>query len=150
MKNLFYLTVILLLMTVPPAFAQSSDDPTCKFIASHTPAADVSYHAGVDVHGKPVVPADLNAAPAMLPETIVVPLTIDLAQRLENQGIKGLTLDGNAGYLEIDPKSGMVRWNDQDITPAMTALCGQKSAPSDGQEGVNVIKSDQKPIQTAP
>lgn len=32
----------------------------CLFLDQHTPRADVAYQPGVDVHGKAVVPADLN------------------------------------------------------------------------------------------
>jgi hypothetical protein len=149
MKKTFFTIGFLFLALSSAAFAQSAQDPACRLVASHKPSNDANYRPGLDVRGKPVVPADLNAAPPMLPETIVVPLTIDLAQRLDGQGVKGLTLDGNAGYLEINPSTGSVRWNDQDITPAMAVLCDQNPDAGDGQDGANVIKSEPIPSQTA-
>lgn len=35
---------------------------TCRALTAHQPAPDVAYKPGVDVHGKPVAPADLPSA----------------------------------------------------------------------------------------
>lgn len=44
----------------------------CQRAIQHIPSADVAYKAGVDVHGKPVVPADLpsNGGGIKLPDQI--------------------------------------------------------------------------------
>lgn len=54
-----------------PAFAQN-DLALCRLRAQHVAAADVTYKPGVDVHGNPVVPADLNAVPNMVPDVIKI------------------------------------------------------------------------------
>jgi hypothetical protein len=57
----------------------------CRQLTAHTPAKDVEYKPGVDVHGKAVTPADLGGGyniPTMTPEDISIPITIDLADRL--------------------------------------------------------------------
>jgi hypothetical protein len=43
----------------------------------HQPAPDVAYQAGVDVHGRPVAPADLDGGSNLaVPEVIAIPLEI--------------------------------------------------------------------------
>ncbi|WP_096704403.1 hypothetical protein [Magnetospirillum sp. 15-1] len=54
----------------------------CSRVIQHTPAADVAYKPGVDVHGKPVVSADADPKQAefakkILPEVLEIPLTIN-------------------------------------------------------------------------
>lgn len=55
------------------------DDRFCQALVKHVPDADVAYQAGVDVHGKPVVPADLDGGHnGVLPQEFSIPLTADL------------------------------------------------------------------------
>ena len=140
---------LMLLTLASPAWAESTLPPECRFLQAHKPSNDVAYKPGVDVHGKPVVPADLNAAPMGLDQqTIVVPLTIDLAKRIQNNTVQGLELDATPGYLEIAP-SGRVTYNGQDLTPQIHALCDEKpqevaapaAAKPDRQTASNVIES---------
>lgn len=67
-----------------PTPATTVDPALCRALVKHTPDADVAYQPGVDVHGKPVAPADLlGGAPAMqMPQTITIPLTLSLAKVL--------------------------------------------------------------------
>jgi len=96
----------------------------CQVIATHTPSPDVAYTRGVDVNGKAVVPADIVTPPIPVPETIAIPLSIDLAQRLQNSGVEGLQLEGALGVLEIN-RNGRVMYEGRDITSAAQAVCGQ-------------------------
>jgi hypothetical protein len=55
----------------------------CQRLTRHVPAADVEYRPGVDVNGRPVVPADLpGTAGAQPPIPIDLPLSVDLARRM--------------------------------------------------------------------
>jgi hypothetical protein len=137
------------LMWSGAALAQEGYPPECRILPDHRAANDVTYQPGVDVRGKAVVPADINAAPVGLgKETVVVPLTVDLAQKLQNQNIEGLELKGTLGFLEIAP-SGRVTYNGQDLTSQVHALCGEKpgeTAPlppskPDRQTAPDVIES---------
>jgi hypothetical protein len=50
-----------------------------RLFVEHRPAPDVTYRPGVDVHGRPVVGADLNPTPQIrVPETVAFDVAIDL------------------------------------------------------------------------
>lgn len=72
------------LLPSAPTFAAASTAPTidtrfCQALIKHVPDADVAYQPGVDVHGKPVAPADLGSGYNIdLPQEITIPLTVDL------------------------------------------------------------------------
>lgn len=142
MKAFVYL---LGLIVAVPAFAQpieSNVPPECRLLPEHKADAGVAYQPGVDVHGKSVVPADLNSplASSIASQTIVVPLTVDLADRLQGQTIDGLKLEGNLGYLEIHP-DGRVSHNGEDWTSQVYVLCGKPPVSGDGQPPADVINS---------
>ncbi len=58
--------LIALLTLAAPAMAESNDvhirveHGACRYVTIHIPDGDVTYRAGVDVHGKQVVPADIT------------------------------------------------------------------------------------------
>ncbi|MEE8445438.1 MAG: hypothetical protein V3S44_08810 [Alphaproteobacteria bacterium] len=55
----------------------------CATLVGHAPVADVAFKPGVDLAGRPVAPADPNAAPPLvLPERFSIPITVDLRKRL--------------------------------------------------------------------
>lgn len=59
------------------------DPAACRYATRHQPAADVEYRPGVDVHGKPVAPADLpDDGGIQLPDSIDIAITADIARRL--------------------------------------------------------------------
>ncbi len=61
----------------------------CQQMVQHVPADDVTYKPGVDVHGKPVVPADLGGGPTItMPDQIDIQIGIDLADRLALRDVK--------------------------------------------------------------
>jgi len=58
------------------------DRSDCERLIPHVPAADVAYAPGVDVRGRPVVPADLGGAAAPpFPELFDIPIEVVLAER---------------------------------------------------------------------
>lgn len=129
-----------------PALAQEMTPlpPECNVLKEHVAKDDVAYQAGVDVHGKAVVPADINAPVMDVPETMVVPLTVDLAKRLSftSASAKGIEMEGTMGFLEIS-KNGRVTFNDKDVTSQVYVFCGQK--PPENLAPVPVLDNGQKP-----
>jgi len=54
----------------------------CELAVRYVPPPGVAYQPGVDVHGKPVAPADLDGNQRLqLPDTIAVVITDDLRKR---------------------------------------------------------------------
>ncbi len=77
------------LVTVPAMAAQNGAGRTvtiskadCSRLTRHVPSPDTAYRPGVDVHGTPVVPADLGGAPQIkLPEDINIAITVEIQDR---------------------------------------------------------------------
>ena len=67
------LAVILLLVALSPAFA-ATPDPLLDDGPTTACAARPDYSGGMDVHGNPVVPADVGAQKVPVPGTVMVPL----------------------------------------------------------------------------
>jgi len=54
----------------------------CDWLVEHQAAPDVTYQPGVDVHGRPVAPADLDGGSNLaLPEVIYIPLEVLVQDR---------------------------------------------------------------------
>jgi len=78
----------------------------CAALVGHVPAADVAFKPGVDLAGRPVAPADPNAAPTLvLPERFSIPISVDLRKRL---GIPADPSQYQTGHFTI----GTVVWRD--------------------------------------
>ena len=75
--------LILLWSGVGQAQQVTITERDCARLVQHVPDADVAYQPGVDVNGRPVVPADLPGSPQIqVPESFSIPITVDLASRL--------------------------------------------------------------------
>lgn len=98
----------------------SIDPAFCQALVKHVPDADVAYQPGVDVHGKPVVPADLpDSSRFQLQQPISIPLTADLFKVLNwpATGFPFNTMqrtDINLGTLTVD--GDRVLYNGQPLT----------------------------------
>lgn len=107
-----------------PAWAQSRET-LCGLLPVNERFAGADYVPGVDVSGKPVVPADVTAqAPGMI-DVIRIPVTIDLVQQLGQQLPAGTEMDAQVAMVEIYRDSRVV-YNGQDLTPQAYALCGKQ------------------------
>ncbi len=86
----------------------------CLELVKHVPAADVVYEPGVDVHGRPVVPADIGGSLQVTPpkdftiditvrldKRFGIPATADLYQPEANIGV--VTIKGNKAYFNGQP-----------------------------------------------
>lgn len=123
MKYAFSLFVIFTVLG-RPAHAAGQLPPECRLFSAHRAEAGVAYTPGVDVRGRAVAPADINAAPADLGrQTMVIPLSIDMAERIDT--LAGVKLEATQGFLEITP-DGRVMFNGQDLTPQAYAVCGHE------------------------
>lgn len=97
--------------------------PYCRLLPQHKPEAGVEYVPGVDVHGRPVVPADLNSSINVVEKDIVIPIEVDLAEHFGRVFPGGVELKPGVGAMTIHP-DGRVSYGEQDITPEAYVLCG--------------------------
>lgn len=65
---------------MPPAAAEAIVifDAHCRALVEHVAQSDINYKSGVDVHGRPVKPADVAPSPIKLPETTSVDISVDV------------------------------------------------------------------------
>ncbi len=137
MKNFLLLTLMILM-----PFAALARDKTdgqsetlavqtmlCQKLAQHTPSNDVNFQPGVDAQGNAVAPADLNATQPIVKHFIEVPLTIDLARRM-NLSVAGAEMRANIGVLRLGTQDGSVIFNGQDITQSAKILCDGGTPPA--------------------
>jgi len=128
-----------------PAYAQG-DAALCQFWKhiNSSPSVSAAYQPGVDVHGKPVVPADINApSSSFLPSRITFPVNVDLAQAFGLPLPAGTQFDANMGMVEVYT-DGRVLYNGQDLTAQTQAFCAGDPAPPVAQA------AKQEPVVLAP
>lgn len=112
------LSLILILLGMPSALAQDAE-PLCEYTLHHKPADDVIYKPDPDV-----VPADLNAYPDLVPDVIEIPLTINMAERLNQKLPAGMQMESSLGIVQIH-KDGTVIINGKDVTAETKAVCSR-------------------------
>ncbi|NKB45714.1 MAG: hypothetical protein GKS03_15700 [Alphaproteobacteria bacterium] len=106
----------------------------CRQLVSHVPSDDVAYVPGVDVRGRPVVPADLGGGyDIFAPEEINIDIQLDLAERLGLGGddfASGAStlLSGEGVVGQVSVRGNDIYWNGnklaRDSHAALSAACG--------------------------
>jgi hypothetical protein len=114
-----------------PAYLEV-DRSVCDRIVEHVPDADVTYQPGVDVHGKPVVPADINPSTVTLPDVIWIPLELDLQRSFGLPGTRRL-FDGKVLLGTIRVEGNRVTYDGQELTDpqsqVLAELCRRSVTP---------------------
>lgn len=138
MKN--FLVTVLFLLALPSAEVWAQDDDVCRYLDVYRDDAGTkngaAYEPGVDVHGRPVVPADLNDRSGIVSGVIRIPLTVDLAARYGLSVPQGIELEPVIGELIIT-NDGRVMWGAQDLTAETVAMCREKQLKTEGAVTVN-------------
>ncbi len=116
--------VLMTTFIVAPAWAQNKE-ALCQILPVKEYFTSADYIPGVDVHGNPVVAADINAKAENFIDVIKIPVTIDLAAQLNQALPVGTELDAPVGMIEIY-QTGRVVFNGKDLTSEIYALCGKK------------------------
>jgi hypothetical protein len=106
-------------------------DGACDQLVEHVPDADVTYQPGVDVHGNPVTPADLNP-PVVMPDTFLIPLELDLFDAFGIPADPDL-FEGTIVIGTVELQGKRVTFNGQPLTDpqseALATLCQHYGAP---------------------
>jgi hypothetical protein len=95
----------------------------CQRLVNHEPAPDVTYQPGVDVHGRPVVPADLGGGQQIqLPDVIYIPIEV-LIQDKFGIPANSVLYDATALVGVVSVRGNRVYFEDQELTdPEIAAL----------------------------
>ena len=95
----------------------------CQRLVNHEPAPDVTYQPGVDVHGRPVVPADLGGGQQIqLPDVIYIPIEV-LVQDKFGIPANSVLYDATALVGVVEVRGNQVYFEDQPLTdPEIVAL----------------------------
>lgn len=90
----------------------------CRWLTQHVPADDVAYRPGVDVKGRAVAPADLNAYGSITaPDQIYIGLDVPLRVFLEDGGPQRLReAEVNVGHVVVDLTSNRVFYNGRPLS----------------------------------
>lgn len=129
-----YVLAIAILLFSGTSFAQTVelDAESCAMLERHQPSADVSAeaNAATDVHGKPVVEADLNKSPVQLPETMEFQYNVDLAPYMGGGIRPGSEALTHIGIIQV-ARDGSLTFNGEPMEgqeqAALQALCAEKS-----------------------
>jgi hypothetical protein len=88
----------------------------CQRLVNHEPAPDVAYQPGVDVHGRPVVPADLGGGQQIqLPDVIYIPIEV-LIQDKYGIPANSVLYDATALVGVVEVRGNQVYFEDQPLT----------------------------------
>jgi hypothetical protein len=95
----------------------------CQRLVDHEPAPDVAYQPGVDVHGRPVAPADLGGGQQIqLPDVIYIPIEV-LVQDKYGIPANSVLYDATALIGVVAVRGNRVYFEDQELTdPEVAAL----------------------------
>jgi hypothetical protein len=99
----------------------------CQYLTRYQPSPDVNFQPGVDVHGQAVVPADIGGGQQIkLPETIYIPIEIDIGQRYHIPANSALW-KATAEIGTVAVTGDQVTFNGQPLTAddnaALAAMC---------------------------
>lgn len=103
----------------------------CQQIVYHEPSDNVAFVPGVDISGRPVVPADLNGGYGIeAPEEVTIDIRLDLAQRLGlGEGAASALIGGEGVIGQVTVNGQDLYWNGEllprDSQEALLAACGE-------------------------
>ena len=117
------LVLLLVAWTAPASAEIAISRKDCQRLVNHEPAPDVTYQPGVDVHGRPVAPADLGGGQQIqLPEVIYIPIEV-LIQDKYGIPANSVLYDATALVGVVSVRGNQVYFEDQPLTdPEIVAL----------------------------
>lgn len=120
------------------------DASVCSQMAAYhpEPGQSADYKPGVDVHGKPVVEADLNPSQLKAADTISFDVTVDMAEYAGLAVPAGTETKTAIGTVTVD-KDGHMTFNGRplegDAERALRALCAPKPE-AEQPETIDIIE----------
>jgi len=128
----FYLLVMAVLFATPASAEEPPvlPDDVCRMMVEYQPdpANDAEYKPGVDVHGRPVVEADIDPSPASAPETVSIAVTADIAKYTGLEIPDNVEAEAVIGTITVE--KGKISFNGQPLegpsAQALRELCVKK------------------------
>lgn len=118
-----WIFVVVLMFAMPAMAEDVSVSTLCKIMPEYRPDGSVAYQPGVDVHGKTVVPGDLNKVMKNEYDAVEIPVEVNLLQYLGvAPPVAGAELKPTVAVLKVYG-DGRVKYNDQDVTEGAQKLC---------------------------
>jgi len=105
------------------------DEEICQKVQRHLARQDVNYKAGVDAHGRPVVPADVSGSQIQLPDTLTIDLSLPVQDlfALDKQPSRDLqNAEVQVGKLEYQISTGKLSFNGQQLAQPALVRIGEK------------------------
>lgn len=122
---------------------ESQEKNICREMEQHQ-AAGADYVPGVDADGNAVVPADLEQQIPAIFDPIIIPVTVDLADRYGLTLPPGVELKPEIAWMEIY-RDGRVLYNGEDVQGRIKAACLLENAENppeqDGQQSPDPLVS---------
>jgi hypothetical protein len=124
MRLFFVFTMFMVTFAIAPVVQADELKPEiCGLLSRSLNVSNaVTYQAGVDAYGNAVVPADGRTGLGNV-DVIKLPLTVDLARRVQSLSGSAFELKSQMGMIEIR-NDGSVNYGDQDWTKQVKTLCG--------------------------
>lgn len=100
----------------------------CQDFLAYQPSADTEYQPGVDVHGKPVMEADITPPVIIPPEKYSFDITVDVAKYMGLTVPAGLLGEAKIGTITVE--KGQTKFNgnplEGDAEAALKAICAEQ------------------------
>ncbi len=102
----------------------------CQYLISYETPKGVEYESGVDVHGKPVMEADITPTVVKPPEKYSFDISVDVAKYIGLTTPQGVLGEAKMGTVTVE--KGRVAFNgnplEGDAEAALKALCADQKA----------------------
>ncbi len=145
--------VFIFILFIPVTSFARDADPVhriCDEISKSSARQSADYVPGVDVHGKAVASADLNASTLGALNSVSIPIELDLAQAFGLNFPAGIELNPIVASLQIF-QDGRVVYNDVDLTQKVQNFCVKhpkepivETQKQDGQQSFDPVGSSDK------
>ncbi len=140
---LVFLFLLMSVHTYASGEQTNTEKNICKELEQHQ-MGGADYIPGVDVEGQEVVPADLEQQIPAIFDPVIIPITINLAERYDLALPQGLELKPELGWMEIY-RDGRVLFNGEDVQGRLKAACLLEKAENpqeqDGQSSPDPLVS---------
>ena len=103
----------------------------CQALMAYQPSADTEYQPGVNVHGKPVMEADVTPSVIKPPDTTTFDLAVDVAKYNALPVQAGVISEAKVGTITVE--KGQVKFNGTPLegeeVATLKAICASQKHP---------------------